>query len=305
MIRRAVAHLGLVLLGLVLGLLLLEGGLRVVAFVARSRYGFESPASPTADIRILSLGDSNTFGLYVGKLHAYPQMLETRWNAHADRRSLDAFNAGYPGNTSWSILGQLGDLLAAYRPEVVTVMIGVNDSWRAREPHDDVSVDACIARAATPAGPPEPPRGTEWRLVRALRLLGPLLGMPLDHLEQGLFGNPRTQFDPAWPSDLLRNLGLIAACVRGAGARIVFLTYPSSTLFYPVANDALRMAALQARVPLIDLGRRFEERCPGSRCDYLFPDQHPTAAGHAWIADILVDTLPEVVSPGPASTTPD
>src|SRR5262245_27510441 len=101
LVRRVVVHLGLVCFGFAVGLLLLEGGLRVAGFAARRYYGLEPPRLPSGRARILSLGDSNTFGLWVGKIRAYPHLLEGRWNARSDRPPVEVINAGYPGNTSW------------------------------------------------------------------------------------------------------------------------------------------------------------------------------------------------------------
>jgi lysophospholipase L1-like esterase len=229
----------------------------------------------------------------VGKGHAYPQLLETQWNAHSDHRPIEVINAGYPGNTSWTIRGELGDLLAAYRPDIVTIMLGVNDFFRQPMPDDGISLDTCVARAAVPGGSLERRHRTEWRLVRALWLLNSLMAVPP---EQVWFGDPRSvRNDPAWPSNLVDNLKLIVACVQRAGAQAVLLTYPSSYYSYGVADDALRTVALDGGTPLIDLTQRFDPRCPRHKCDYLYGDQHPTAAGHAWIASIVVDSLAQAV----------
>jgi lysophospholipase L1-like esterase len=292
LIRRILERFGLVIFGLAMGLLLVEAGLRIAAFVTSRHYALEDAEASTGRVRILSLGDSNTFGFYVGRSAAYPQLLESRWNALPEHRAIQVINAGYPGNTSWSVLDQLGERFATYRPEIVTVMVGANDAWRKSESAGLVSADACMGRArgvAAPAAPTVAP----WRLMRLWQLLESRLPVPVEVVGEPQRG--REQFDPAWTSALVESLQRIAACAAGAGAQVVFLTYPSSAFPYTIANDAMRMAAIHAGVPLIDLGQRLAPSCPSSKCEYLFPDQHPTRAGHAWIADMLVNAFPTVV----------
>jgi lysophospholipase L1-like esterase len=296
LIRRIAERCALVLFGLVLGLLLVEGGLRLGAFVTSRYYALASPGSSDGRVRILTLGDSNTFGLYVGRLQAYPHLLEAQWNARTGNRPIEVLNGGYPGNSSWSVLARLGDLLAKYRPDIVTIMVGANDAWREPEPRAAMPIEACVERARAGVVAPDVPRVGGWRLMRALKLLESWLPMPVEDLPLINKWRPtRPQFDPAWSSDLVANLHFIAACAERTGAQVVFLTYPGSGVLYDVANDAMRVSALQASLPWIDLAQRFAPRCRKSKCEYLYPDQHPTRAGHAWIAEILVDGLPAAV----------
>jgi hypothetical protein len=179
--RRLWAHLGLVVLGFGLGLVVLEGVLQIASLVAGRWNAFE-PTATSVHRRMLALGDSNTYGLYVGPRRAYPHRLEADWNARPGHAPLDVVNAGYPGNSSSTVRGQLGELLAAYRPEIVTIMIGGNDWWREPETLEDASVDACVRRAAMPAAPAAPPWHRRWRIVRLVRLLEQWLPVPIAHL---------------------------------------------------------------------------------------------------------------------------
>jgi lysophospholipase L1-like esterase len=294
--RRPWAYVGLVVLGLALGLVVLEGSLQIAALVASRWHAFDSPGDTAERRRVLALGDSNTFGLYVGKGRAYPHLLESRWNSHRDRRPIDVINVGYPGNSSSSIRAQLGDLLATYRPQVVTVMIGGNDWWREPEPLADASVDACVRRAEAPTAAGAPSWRPRWRVMRLLRLLEQWLPVPTAHLLDDRLPPRRARADPAWAAALDANLRAIAACIQRTGGQPMFLTYPSGGGPYGLANQTIRAVAAGANVPLLDVAHRVGERCPRQACEYLYPapDQHPTAAGHAWVAALLEAALVEV-----------
>jgi lysophospholipase L1-like esterase len=292
------SNLALVVFGLAAGVLVLEGALRIAALVVERRNAAAPGATTEARLPILALGDSNTYGLYVGKQRAYPHELEVRWNEAMPDRAIHVVNAGYPGNSSSSVRRQLGSLLATHRPAIVTVMIGGNDWWREPEPADDASVDACVRRALAPPDPAAPQPHREWRVVRMLRLLGQWLPLPV---QQFLGERPPTRdgFDAAWSAELGVNLRMIVACIRHARGRPVLLTYPSHLGPYGFANRVIRSIAIAESVQLIDLARIVGERCPGSQCVYLFPppDQHPTVEGHAWIGEILAGALANEVQP--------
>ena len=298
------SNLGLSIVGLALGVLALEAALRVAALVVARRSGAASVAAEATGTPILALGDSNTFGLYVGQQRAYPHELEVRWNEGTPDHAIHVVNAGYPGNSSSSVRQQLGTWLATHRPALVTVMIGGNDWWREPEPPDGAALDTCIRRASAPPDADAPQPHREWRVVRMLRLLGQWLPMPV---QQFLHGPPpaRKGSIEGWPAELAANLRIIVNCIRHAGGRPVLLTYPSRFGPYGLANISIRSVAISESVRLVDLARLVGERCPRAQCVYLYepPDQHPTVEGHAWIGEILAAELAGEVEPSSVRRT--
>lgn len=93
------------------------------------------------DIRVLALGDSNTYGLYLQPEDSWPAQLEKRWNETHPEQSIEIINLGYPGTNSFRLLANLPQILDTFRPDVVLLMIGFNDFWTPAE---------------TPARPGEP-----------------------------------------------------------------------------------------------------------------------------------------------------
>ncbi len=83
----------------------------------------------TGNLRVLALGDSNTYGLYLPAGQAYPAQLETSWNAKHPEYPIEVINLGYPGTNSFRLLDNLPELLDSFRPDVVLIMIGFNDFW--------------------------------------------------------------------------------------------------------------------------------------------------------------------------------
>jgi len=67
---------------------------------------------PEAALRVVVLGGSSTFGLYVGAEAAFPARLEARLRAGLGERELEVINLGCPGWATDRILNVLDAVLA-------------------------------------------------------------------------------------------------------------------------------------------------------------------------------------------------
>jgi lysophospholipase L1-like esterase len=270
-------RLALVGAGLILGVLALEMCLQVAAWwnVPGRR---DVSAHPLADAgRVVCLGDSNTYGLYVGPEKAYPSLLQKLWNDDARRPGVEVINLGYPGNDSSAVRNRLKGALEVHHRDVVTIMIGANDLWTVPEP--------------VPGEPPGASYYRLWHVSRVYRLVS-LLWYALREpsaaertpSDAPFVAVPLGGGSPGWSNALQRNLEDMAARIRRTNAEPILLTYPSDKAAYGDANRVIRSTAASAGIRLIDLTPTFRDRCPGWTCPELFPDQHPTPAGHALVA---------------------
>lgn len=298
-IFRGLPRLGL---GICVALLVLEGLLRIAAAINAARLP-ERPAWVGRSWRILCLGDSNTYGLYVDKSKSYPRVLEALWNARNGEEDVEVLDMGFPVTNSSQLLKEIDRMVWAFRPNIVTVMIGANDYWTVPESAHE-SPDLRVRMVAW-----------LWENSRAYRLfymLGHMLRGPrvrvstmpgdLNHatvryggwaFNLGGKGRPRDGADdsPRGP-ELARNLESLPAHVTQIGAQLVFVTYASEGGFYGAANGMIRAAAKESATPLIDVAAEFRELCPEDPCPYyFFPDGHPTAAGYERIAQLLLQRL--------------
>lgn len=121
------ARVALILLGVALGLGLLEVGLRLAGAVWLWRRARHDAVATTAGdvVRVLCLGESTTA---LGGDAAYPRQLERTLNREGAGLRFAVVNAGVPGITSDAVLAGLDDLLDRHRPDVVVAMLGVNDT---------------------------------------------------------------------------------------------------------------------------------------------------------------------------------
>lgn len=251
-------------------------------------------------VRILALGDSNTYGLWVGKEAAYPKVFERLWNQLGRTPQVEVLNLGYPGTNSSQVLAQCDRYLAAFRPDIVTLMIGANDAWTQPVPANTRSSFATSLDSWL------------WRTSRLYRL-GYLLARAIENarldvvalsepsdIAQGRgiarFGShhfelghrmARVAAPPGWVERSRSQLRGIVQCAQRWRVPIVFLTYLSGHFLYNVANDLLREIARSTGTPLVDVNKEIEPRCPGWKCEELLPDQHPTETGHLRIAQAL------------------
>lgn len=287
----------LLLLGLFLSVVLSEGLLQLGALVLRfsGRTAAEQDTGG-AELRVLALGDSNTYGLYLEPDQAYPVVMGRMWQSKWGEGSLDVVNAGVPGANSSKLRDELERLIRTFRPNVVTVMVGVNDLWTE-------SVQTDLHRTATP------PFWKRFRLYTLFRLLTSETTEPRFALE---FSNPEnlrrgrgtvrygeeefslgwTRAVPAgiadWPTTLMQNLREMNVQARAAGVHLVLITYASEKQFYGQANRVIRHAARQHNLSLLDVRPSFQRACPAGDCKSLyFKSLHPTEKGHILIARAL------------------
>ncbi len=88
------------------------------------------PLGSDADLRILCIGDSFTYGIGASdRDHAWPGVLQAKLRAALPGHRVEAINAGLPGQNSSVLLRQLRNYVEAERPQVVLVCCGCNNQW--------------------------------------------------------------------------------------------------------------------------------------------------------------------------------
>jgi lysophospholipase L1-like esterase len=299
-----VKRLALIPLGVLLGLLVLEAGLRVGAWFVRVT-GREVPASwVTGNVRVLCLGDSNTYGLWVERHEAYPQQLEALWNESVDSPKLEVLNLGFPGTNSSRLVRDLPRLLKTFRPDIVILMAGVNDFWTVPFPLENSPASAAS-------------RGFLERHSLVHRLYH-LVRRGLDARELEIIMDPNAReghsganhkarfgdeefemgFLKATPGlhgdreALRENLEALVAQAEAFGTRLVLMSYPTSYSFYHLANPVIAEVAKDTNTEWIELAPHFPSICSRQDCpDLFFPDRHPKATGYRIVAETIFGHL--------------
>jgi lysophospholipase L1-like esterase len=294
-VRELAARLGLALLGVLIALVLIELVLRAGAAYVATAGRLAPKAGHDGGRRVLCLGDSNTYGLYVNGEDAYPALLQRDWNEATPSRPIEVLNLGMPGNNSSRVRNALPRLLATHRPALVTLMVGVNDWWTVPEPVAaetagvssvlwSVSRTYRLAFMVWRANDPAATDGSGQMPVP--RRAGPKPAAA----KFGWTTQPGGVAD--WDQALGRNVAAIVAEARRLAVPVVLLTYPADVTFYGTANAVLRDTARGLHVPLVDLAAAVTPECTPPACrNLLFPDYHPTARGHALAAHALAGAL--------------
>jgi tetratricopeptide (TPR) repeat protein len=157
--------LALIPLGVGLSLVLLEVLLRLGGFflVSLQESTNTDLVSDQPQCRVLCLGESTTAG-------QYPKFLEEALNQDPMEREFTVIDKGVPGTNSVRILAELEENLRQYKPDILVVMMGINDlhyGW-SEMPYD--------------ANPETTRIGTSFlehlRVYRLLRLLWSSFGDP-------------------------------------------------------------------------------------------------------------------------------
>ncbi len=297
--RRRLHHVVLLPVYLLVLMLALELLLQLAALVVRDQARLVPAQWLTGNTRILALGDSNTYGLYLEEKDAWPAQLERQWNAANAAYPVEVLNLGYPGTNSFRVLDNLPGLLDKLSPDIVLIMVGFNDFWTPLEARNNEQVSSVWMWIKNHS------RlyrfyliGSRSRIAQEKITFGSKRdGSPVDvdNIEQHLVRMDGDAFylgtmkgEPSRHRDALPdNLKTMIEMIKARGARVYLLTYPSNWGFYPGANKRLEEVAEKQTVPLINLTPLFVERCkdgPTSCPDLLFHDGHATLQGNALVA---------------------
>jgi len=309
----------LVPLGVLAGLALFEGALRIAALAVGPR---ALQAEGMGGRRtILCLGDSHTYGVFYPATDAYPGQLQRILDSRAPGR-YRVLTLGLPGMNSSEIAVRLVPWINQYQPYAVVVACGINNFWN----RSDVD---------WPSGRP-PAWYTTLRLYRFYRLLA-LRFHPTLKLEDTArpdfvrtlkdagrsgeaYRDPRTKelliehhgniggkLRPTDEAMALqrRDLEAIDAMAGERGVRLVLLTYGAfplpghpenrTGLYNEHMNDVMRTVSRDRGIALVDVHDRFAALLPGSTPrTHLFFDEyndHPNPRGYREVALAVADAF--------------
>ncbi|MBD3264485.1 MAG: tetratricopeptide repeat protein [Candidatus Omnitrophica bacterium] len=124
--RKAVKRVTLILFGVIISIILLELTLRMVGGVILLKRGLQDKAigERKNTYVIICLGESTTA---CGGEDAYPAQLEEILNQKTRDVNFRVINRGRDGTNSAFILNDLEEELNKYKPDIVVVMMGIND----------------------------------------------------------------------------------------------------------------------------------------------------------------------------------
>jgi hypothetical protein len=242
--------------------------------------------------RAMALGDSSVYGFGVDDDEVFTARLESTLPA-------DFLNAAVPGYSTWQSLNLLRGRGLAFDPDLLIV----GNLWS--DNNFDSFVDAELL--ADYAGWTESPasrlrhvlqgsalfRGLDWHLrvarrAEAVREVGWQAGSDA----------PRSGRRRVPIRDYATNLLQFCAIMHERSGGVVFLLLPNredisarapSPAWAPY-RKAMREVASACQAPLVDGPAAFT--ASGASADVLFLDQmHPTAAGHAILADAVATAL--------------
>lgn len=255
-----------------------------------NRLGLRGPeVEPKApgEFRILSLGESTTFGIRLPFEETYSARLEDRLSA-GPQRSVRVINAGVPGYSLFQGLAYLRHRGLQLDPDAVLIYFGFNDflpiSFRlARDAAADQASGGLSDRELF-----EQRQELSFRLVDALARQSNLVRYLLFETDADLpvmTDDSRVRV----PEDDRRRLLAELRDLADANDLRLAIIVP----WYREFEDhtaVLREFAAQENVPLVDLPKRLVS-LPRARSEYFVDELHPNAAGHELIATHLADEL--------------
>jgi lysophospholipase L1-like esterase len=265
---------------------------------------------PRRVLRIVTFGDSSTFGWGVDDEYTFQAQLEVRLRQRGFAAEADNF--GMPGFTSRHGLAVQRYDAADLEPDVVIVSFGANDGRFGLQTADE-ALDADETRLAALAW--QLRRLESFKLLRRaiFSIYDPFAGLG----GEGAAARPQVASVPL--PDYRNNLQRMAGLARQRGAEVVFLAVCAPDEY----REAMIALGRQRDIPVVDAGALFLERLEDLRDGRLYPDDvayyrglygedaleenwryyvttdgcHPNRAGHRIIADALAGAVEAVVAP--------
>ena len=270
-----------------------------------------APDPTPGTIRVLALGDSQTFGNGLAGSDTWPRQLERTLNETAPNR-WEVVNAGVPGTDTWQHEILLRRLLKATRPHVVVLAFYVNDvapRWNLRGMNTSGQTNTWKKRVTYLL------KRSAVLTVIYHRLLPAWYawqhGQGLSTEDAVLAGSHDEPAERGW-RQVDQSLGVMSELCRAREMVFVVAILPrrdqvSGDRFWRAYNDRVRAIAEAHGIRVVDLLTSLSEAYR-VRGDALFItwDGHNSAAANQVIAESLSPVLEDLVSQGerrhPAAT---
>lgn len=249
-------------------------------------------AKPPGIFRIAFMGDSQVIssGLeaYAGK-STYPKALETSLHelglGGPEGQPVQVINAGMSGHSSWQGLMLARSEVLPLEPDLMVLAFGYHDSNQSLSSDREVLTDDPLT----------------WR-VRTLMYRSRLcLLLRTAILRFQALRNDRTppeRLEPrVSPQEFAENLRAFADLGQRHAFRVVFLlepfAHPNTTLNVARHRLALLEVARDLGVEVLDVHAAFERLDPDLKATFFQDQIHLTAAGHARMAEMVLEGLLE------------
>lgn len=275
--------------------------------------GFPPRGKRPGVFRIVALGESTTYGMYVKKAsQAWPHLVGQAL-AQTLQADVEVVNAGVPNYTTWEMTGMAAFWLPEFAPDLVLVHTGLNDAFAVAYP-DEGGPDGTTFRHPWSQRPIPRPLAAAMRASHLARVLGTGLLRRQGYAPGDMGAAIQWALPPeaevrdhaarATGKYFRRNVETLLALIRRAGARPVLVDMPLNPRFargQGTYYDAVSAAVLRDNqilheigtaegVPVVALAARLRD--PG-----LFVDAaHVNAKGMAQKAQGVYEALLPLVA---------
>jgi len=249
------------------------------------------------ELRVITMGDSCTFGDGVANWETYANVLEDMLSKNIPGKSVQVINAGVPGYTSYQVRQYLERELLKFKPDLVVIYVGFNDNVPAANGITDAErgeVGAVVWEAQKLLNALRSYQVVKYLVMRAKQRLFPGVNPEAQNpegVEHQIF---RVPFE-----DFVKNLVAIKRFGDSKGFKTLIMTLPHEFPYEPERNGYIRQAAQEGGIPLLDLFKIMKEYQAAGE-DLFTPDGgHPNELGHRRIAEniyrrmVQMDLAPE------------
>lgn len=248
-------------------------------------HGHRSPERPVDKAegvrRVLILGGSHPFGMYVSETEVYSAVLERLLNAGGQR--WEVLNAASPGHTTWQGAKYLTAHGWTFEPDYVIDDLGMNDNLAlsvayARPDREVLSVPSWWTKTASP-------------FLQARTWTWPLLKRVLAPARAGDRLAVRVS-----PQDRAEAIAEMRALGLQKGFSLLFMSQVG--VDQSPGGRAICQVTMEEFDPRVEICRLFEAQ--EKKAHTFFVDTiHATAEGHAMIGQAVFDRMVELAWVGP------
>ena len=254
-----------------------------------------SVSHPPSKVRIVTLGDSSTFGAKVCSEQAYPAILERKLPGS------EVLNFGVIGFTAFQGEKLLAGRVLDYRPDVILAAFGAFNEGRPAVGHDVESRFAIASRAPWVVAMRD--RFQDLRIFELAERF--VVGRQQDPVDEAVTNwqaavrGGEFVHNQSVPS-FEHSLETIVALGRSKGARVALIIPPRRAtveVTFPYLEDydaAIGRVAARSGVPCWDVRASFR-RMPDADESLFFDAVHPNVAGHRLWAQLLAEHVGHIL----------